>query len=609
MVAPVGMPMPSSGNNDDQPFSWDDVVRLAAYAFEVPMAFVRVGDEWTTASAEETLASSELQAFFRRLGSVERPFVIEDVVADSRIGEAETPVRFVAAVRVRDVDRRRTGMLGLADVVPREFSEAEASHLRVLGTLAGARRRLIEPLAGHALEAIVQHAEQGVVVTDRRERIRWVNEGFVRLCGYTLEELYDRKPRDLLQGPATDPDTLAAIREHVQADEGFTAEVVNYRKNGEPYWVRIDAEPIAAEDAAPAGFIAFEADVSQQKMREQQLQVERDTLRTALDTAGLPIVLLDREGRILRFSEACRRLTGYEAEEVVGERMVDRLVPEDEHATVEAVLRAHRAGERHGTCTCHWMSRTGERRLIEWTTTALMDAQGNVAYLIGTGTDRTERRRIERAALTVSNAERQRLGQDLYDLLASPLMGAAMMARGAEQRVEQGQYVERKELHAIVERIKQTAGQVQALVQALLASARLHSEELGAALQRLATQKEAQTGVAVGADVPSDLPAFDDVVATYLYRIAHEALHGALLYAAPEHVWVRLAYEHGNVVLTVRDDGLRGDETGERGVGVRFMRQCAAVIGATLQVERPAERGTTVRCEIAVGEARRPSNG
>ncbi len=265
MDAPVRSRPSPSGNDDGPPFSWEDVARLAAHAFGVPFASLRVREEWAAVGTGEEVSPAELRTICRQLRPVEAPVVVEDAAADDRLTGLRPRLRFVVAAPVRDVGRQPVGELCLADTNPRTFSGDEVVHLQTLAGLAAAHLYPLERPHSPPLERIIQQAEQGVIVTDLQGRIRWANEGFTKLCGYTFEELYDRRPRDLLQGPATDPGTLAAVRERVRAGEGFVTEIVNYRKSGEPYWVRIEAEPIATKDGTLVGFIAFETDVSARK--------------------------------------------------------------------------------------------------------------------------------------------------------------------------------------------------------------------------------------------------------------------------------------------------------------------------------------------------------
>ena len=58
------------------------------------------------------------------------------------------------------------------------------------------------------LALVASKTDNAVIITDREGKIEWVNDGFERISGYTLEEASGRKPGHLLQGPDTDPETV-----------------------------------------------------------------------------------------------------------------------------------------------------------------------------------------------------------------------------------------------------------------------------------------------------------------------------------------------------------------------------------------------------------------
>jgi PAS domain S-box-containing protein len=112
------------------------------------------------------------------------------------------------------------------------------------------------------------------------------------------------------------------------------------------------------------------------------------------DCAAL-IVVLDPDGRIVRFNRACERTTGYKAEEAIGKRVWDFLLTPEQVEPVKAVFADLSAGRFPNEYENYWRTKTGERRLVAWGNTAVLGAQGRVAYVIGTGIDVTEARRIE----------------------------------------------------------------------------------------------------------------------------------------------------------------------------------------------------------------------
>jgi PAS domain S-box-containing protein len=136
-------------------------------------------------------------------------------------------------------------------------------------------------------------------------------------------------------------------------------------------------------------------DISQQTQIEAALQRERNFVSAVLDTVGALVVVLDREGRIVRFNRACEQVTGYRFEEIKDRLFWEFLLIPAEIAPVKRVFEHLRAGDFPLDFENYWVTRDGRQRLIAWSNTALMAADGTVEHIIGTGIDITERRQAE----------------------------------------------------------------------------------------------------------------------------------------------------------------------------------------------------------------------
>jgi diguanylate cyclase (GGDEF)-like protein/PAS domain S-box-containing protein len=120
-------------------------------------------------------------------------------------------------------------------------------------------------------------------------------------------------------------------------------------------------------------------------------------LNAILDAAASLIVVTDGRGRILCWNRACERLSGYTAEEIGDSfAVLERLVPEDQRAGWGGVMRALARGESPVTVEAQWRTRGGDVRTIAWSCTGLTAPDGTVTYVVATGIDVTERRRLER---------------------------------------------------------------------------------------------------------------------------------------------------------------------------------------------------------------------
>ncbi|MEM9983126.1 MAG: PAS domain-containing protein, partial [Bacteroidota bacterium] len=112
------------------------------------------------------------------------------------------------------------------------------------------------------------HSHNAIIITDKQGNIEWVNQGFEKITGYTAEEVIGKKPGKLLQGEATDVETIARISEGLKRREPVREEILNYHKSGKPYWIWIDILPIYNEANELDKFIAIEVEITERKQQE-----------------------------------------------------------------------------------------------------------------------------------------------------------------------------------------------------------------------------------------------------------------------------------------------------------------------------------------------------
>lgn len=143
------------------------------------------------------------------------------------------------------------------------------------------------------------------------------------------------------------------------------------------------------------------------KQSEERVREDRDLIAGILDVAGALIVVLDPEGRIVRFNRACEETTGFSSDEVVEVPFWDLFLVPEEIELVKGVFRSLTAGEFPNAYENYWLTKDGERRLISWSNTAVLTADGVVKYVVGTGIDIAEQRRAEEQLRKLSRAVEQ----------------------------------------------------------------------------------------------------------------------------------------------------------------------------------------------------------
>ena len=240
----------------------------------------------------------------------------------------------------------------------------------------------------------------------------FANNAFCLLSGYSREEILGRNCR-FLQGPGTDSETVAKIREAVRRVESIEIDIQNFRKDGEPFWNRLLMAPVYDTEGALAYFFASQVDVTIERERLKGLETsnaslmaeltdrlriqqeqERElafTLRAArFGTWSLEIATLQ-----LTASETCKEIFGRPADEPFSyEDRLAAIHPDDRENSVAEVQRCITDGTDYDV-VYRIHRRDGEMRWIGSRGQPFFNADGEALRIAGVSTDITDQRRSE----------------------------------------------------------------------------------------------------------------------------------------------------------------------------------------------------------------------
>jgi PAS domain S-box-containing protein len=113
---------------------------------------------------------------------------------------------------------------------------------------------------------------------------------------------------------------------------------------------------------------------------------------TVLDAVDALVVVVDAEGRIVRFNRACERATGYDFEEIEGVPVWDVFIAPERVDAARTRFFRWRDGRGPTVVDLYWIRKDGHRRLVSWTMTTVSGDSDEEPLLVGTGVDVTERR-------------------------------------------------------------------------------------------------------------------------------------------------------------------------------------------------------------------------
>lgn len=158
--------------------------------------------------------------------------------------------------------------------------------------------------------------------------------------------------------------------------------------------------------------------ITERKRAEEALAHERDLTAAVIDSASVLVIVLDPQGRIVRFNRTGERTSGYSFADVKGRHFWDLLLVPEEIAQVRAIFDHLVAGRFPNQYENYLATKGGSRRLIAWSNTGIPDSQGAIAYVVSIGIDITERRQAEHERQRLLS-EVQRRAAELSTTLAS----------------------------------------------------------------------------------------------------------------------------------------------------------------------------------------------
>jgi PAS domain S-box-containing protein len=368
-------------------------------------------------------------------------------------------------------------------------------------------------------------------------------------------------------------------------------------RDGRTVWFHCEAKMIRRTDGRPWFIHGVGFDITELKRTEEALQEERNVVSAILHTVGALVVVLDPEGRIVRFNRACEQTSGYSFAEVQGKYFWDLCVIPEEAERFKIIVEQLRMDHSAKDYETSWVTRDGAQRLIAWSSTLLPGGDGKPAYLIATGIDITERKRLEKAILEISADEQRRIGQDLHDGLGQHLTGIAFMTKVQEQKLAEKGLTEAVEAARIVRLVNEAINKTRELAHGLLPVV-AESQGLMSALQRWAVEVEDVFNISCEFRCDRPVLIHDAIMSTHLYRIAQEAVNNAMRHGHASEILITLSTgnEHGTLVIEDDGSGLLETAANHSGMGLQIMNYRARMIGGSLTVQGGKIRGTVVTC-------------
>ncbi|WP_412060862.1 PAS domain-containing protein [Rubrivirga sp. IMCC45206] len=444
------------------------------------------------------------------------------------------------------------------------------------------------------LAKAIDAANNAVVVADLRapgQPLRYVNQGFTALTGYTADEAVGRNCRFLQVRNGVHDDTgdgqaeaLARVRHAVQSGEPLDGGVVlrNYTKDGRLFYNELFLTPVRDEDGTLTHMVGVQNDVTRWKLAAHEAANERAHFGRVFDASAAPMGLLERgpDGLVVTTANpAARHAFGGAVAEIATNR-----------TWRHAVASADRDGQ-----PSRFDVALDDGRTLE---VVLSPVPGEYEQFLYMATDVTDGREATEDLLNVSNRQLQQIAQDIHDGVGQSLVGASMLASVLARDLDEApQAADARQLQQLLGR---SLGSLRSFALGL-DPVDIDQLGVGEALLRLVAEARATFDIDVGVEDRIGGRGVRPDARLDVYRVAQEALTNAVRHGGARAVRLALySGPDGDVVLDVVDDGcgIEAGASASGGMGMRTMRARAQRHGGHVAVEGLDGGGTRVRLQI-----------
>jgi PAS domain S-box-containing protein len=448
------------------------------------------------------------------------------------------------------------------------------------------------------LRTVLQHAPDGILMTDEAGEILYANRRAHELFGFGADALRGRSVDDLL------PDRVREVHRahraryrsepHVRA-MGVGLLLFGRRADGTEFPVEVGLSPSATDEGLRV--VAIVRDVTDRLEAEAHQRMVRE----ALDATRDAVLILDADTlRFVYANQGAVDQVGYSQDELLEMTMLD-IAPSFTDQQLRELLAPLACGEQSAMMftTVH-RHRDGTDLPVEILMQAIRDDHGAPVRYVKVVRDIRERLqtedRLQRAEQHLRIVEdRERIARELHDVVIQKLFAAGMSVQSVAVRSDDPRHAER--LTRVVDDLDDTIREIRSVIFGLQAETK-DAPGVRAGVLRIVDDEQAALGFAPRIRFDGPVDTTSDRVSAELFPVLREALSNVARHAEASSVEIELERNEALVTLRVLDDGrgLPADTSG--GNGLRNLSERAAKLGGFCRTCARAEGGTLLEWQV-----------
>lgn len=417
---------------------------------------------------------------------------------------------------------------------------------------------------------------------------------------YRLFEIDDTVVLSLAQAialyaPEDQSRIKSAVQSAIKDGKPYDIELQVITARGRAFWARSQGSPII-ENGKTVKLIGTFQDITERKQAEIKYLQELKFNETLVDHTSVIIVLLNRVGQMVHVNQATVDILGFSRKELLGNTpwALGIMSPEEKVRAIErlhVLLKGGTNPPRESILT----AKDGQDHVFSLSSISTRTPDGTIDRIIVSGADLTERNRLQKELLRITEQEQARIGHNLHDGVGQTLTGVATLMDALEFELP-------VQLRKDAERIRQLVDvaiqEVRRISHGMSPSA-VKNRGLAGALQLLSDTIQINHRTACELFIDPTIQITDLEKESQIYRIAQEASNNAIRHGKPSRITISLRrLGDRECVLKVDNNGARLIKSSSQGIGLQIMDYRANLIGGTLNIASKAKQGVSVTCRF-----------
>jgi PAS domain S-box-containing protein len=494
--------------------------------------------------------------------------------------------------------------------------------------------------------ALAESTRDIIFILDGQGTLLYANQAASQCIGIPAADIVGKRQVDLF------PPEMARSQIEKTGRVFATGEVIEYDDlfhfGPAEVWLRIHLIPIRDEGGKRTSVMGVCHNITRRKQAEEALQKARDELEqrvqertaeltkangdlhreieerkrseaalfeaklfsdTIIESIPGPFYVVDRNGKYVRWNKTQQEIAGVSSEAMPQTNCLATIHEDDRESVAKPLAEFNKErAKTHVELQARVLTQAGVR---DFSLTGKRMEIGETFFIVGCGTDITERKRAEEALakehrnlrymLRSSDNERQLIAYEIHDGLAQQLAGAIMQFQAHDHLKDTQPKQAADAYHAGLTMLQQGHFETRRLIAGVRPPI-LDEAGIAEAVSHLVHEHGRERGPKIDFHSRVDFDRLDSTFENAIYRIAQEALTNACKHSKSERISVGLLQCEDRLRIEIRDWGVGFDpKTAPKNrFGLEGIRQRARLLGGKCSIRSVAGKGTRITVELPV---------